>query len=316
VARSFGVQHVKAARVGSLLLLSALGTGCGRSGIEARIGSAHGEEAAIETLHDYEIGQAALAARLGALEALYVESGGDQRVAVLLARAWSRYSFEFIVDAAEQALESADSSGATYHLLRARAGFERAFSYADGVLELRAKGFSSALVSESSLKVFVETKLRDPSAAEALLWAGFARIGYADTAADPRLAARARVAGLVLLRRSLAVNPELASGAAHLGLALGLSKGAAPDFAGAARELAEAERASKGTRLFVAVVRARRIACARRDASSFERELDRVLGASDPSPSLRLENAAAKRRARRYLTSPVVSRECFVAARE
>ena len=40
-------------------------------------------------------------------------------------------------------------------------------------------------------------------------------------------------------------------------------------------------------------------------------ELERVLSESDPNPTLRLENAVAKRRARRYLTSDVVGTECF-----
>jgi hypothetical protein len=300
----------------SALLFCTFGTACAGTAIEARIGSAHREEAAIESLHDYEIGQAALAARLGGLEALYVESSGDQRVAVLLARAWSRYGFEFILDAAEQAREVSDAPAAAYHLLRARAAFERASSYADLVIEQRARGFADALKKPSTMQQFLASQLRDTRDAEALLWAGFARIGYADTAADQDDAPSARHAGLLLLRRSLALDPTLSAGAAHLALALGLARGASPDLHAASRELGEAARVSQGTRLFVSVVRASHIACAQRDARSFESELDRVLRTSDPSPALRLENAAAKRRARRYLTSAVLSRTCFGADTE
>ncbi|HET9932350.1 MAG TPA: TRAP transporter TatT component family protein, partial [Polyangiaceae bacterium] len=65
------------------------------------------------------------------------------------------------------------------------------------------------------------------------------------------------------------------------------------------------------TRLLLPVLRARTLLCLRKDRQQFEQELDRVLRENDPNPSLRLENAAAKRRARRYLTSRVVDAECF-----
>jgi hypothetical protein len=252
------------------------------------------------------------------LEGLYAASGGDSRISLLLARAWCKLSYEFTLDAYEQALESGDLPAASYHLLRARAGYQRAQFYADAWLERRAPGFGAALGDEAALPAWLGKRVAVADAAEALLWSGLARVGEADTAvasSSESAAADAkssRAVGARLLTHSLALDPKAASGLGHVGLAFAAARAPAADLARVERELAEAESAARG-RLLVPLLRARILACQRHDRPSFERDLDRVLSESDPDPNLRLENAAAKRRARRYLTSSVVGTECFDA---
>jgi len=292
------------------LAVAAANAGClGRSFVDAQVAAASGSEGSLDTLHDYEVGQVGAMARLAELEALYAASGADSRVSLLLARAWCKVSSDFTLDAHEQALESGDGPSAAYHRTRASAGFRRAQFYADDWLERRSPGFGASLARDEALAAWL-ARIERADAAEPLLWAGMARIGYADSATDAGAAAQARRLGKLLLQRSLSLAPQAAAGLSHLGLAAAAVRAPAPDLALAERELALAEAAASG-RLMVSVLRARSVLCLRRDRVAFERELDRVLSASDPDPRLRLENAVAKRRARRYLTSAVVGAECF-----
>lgn len=293
----------------------ALSASCiGTSLVDARVSAARDSEGALDTLHDYEIGQVGAMARIADLEALYAASNGDSRVSILLGRAWCKLSYEFTLDAYEQALESEDGPSASYHLERARAGYRRALFYADAWLERRAPGFSAALGNDAALPAWLTRQITDADAADPLLWAGMARIGAAATAKDKDApeAVSARKTGAHLLAHSLALAPNAAAGLGHLGLALSAAGGQKPDLALVERELGLGGAAARG-RLLVPLLRARTLACQRRDRRGFERELERVLSEGDPDPALRLENAAAKRRARRYLTSSVLSAECFDA---
>jgi hypothetical protein len=293
------------------LALGALSAGCLRTSLlDARVAEARDSEGALDTLHDYEIGEVGAKARIADLEGLYAASGGDSRVSLLLARAWCKLSYEFTLDAYEQALESGDVPAASYHLLRARAGYQRAQFYADAWLERRAPGFGAALGDEAALPAWLAKRIANTDAAEALLWAGLALVGEADAASTPAGANDSRKLGARLLAHSLVLDPKAASGLAHVGLALAAARAPAADLALVERELALAESTTRG-RLLVPLLRARTLACQRNDRPSFERDLERVLSESDPDPALRLENASAKRRARRYLTSDVVGAECF-----
>jgi hypothetical protein len=295
------------------LTFAALGAGCvGNSLVDARVSAARESEGALDTLHDYEVGQVGAMSRIAELEGLYAASQADSRVSLLLARAWCKLSFEFTLDDYEQALESGDGPSASYHLLRARSGYQRAQFYADAWLERRAPGFGAALADDGTLPAWLARQLANADSAEALLWAGMARLGYADTAKDTPDAPSARKAGTRLVTHSLLLAPKAASGLGHVALALAAARAQAPDLGLVERELGQAEAAARG-RLLVPLFRARTLACLRHDRRSFELELERVLGESDPDPNLRLENAAAKRRARRYLTSSVVGAECFDA---
>lgn len=288
------------------------GSGCMQSAvIEARVQAAAETESSLDTLHDYEIGQAAAHHRVAELEGLYRESRGDSRVLVLLARAWCRLTFAFTLDAHEQAGEAGDVALSAYHLERARAGYARASFYADRFLESEWDGYSRALASPEQLGEGLNRNLKSVWVAEGLLWAGFARVGYAGAAPNAPRADAERAAGVLLLRRSLAIAPALAFGTAHLALALNAARATPPDWTNGALELERADAANGGARLFVGVIRARHFACAARDRALFERVIHEVLSASDRTPELRLENAAAKRRARRYLTSARLSAECF-----
>ncbi|HWA77240.1 MAG TPA: TRAP transporter TatT component family protein [Polyangiaceae bacterium] len=304
--------------LGLAIVLAVLSAGClGGSLVDARVSEARDAEGALDTLHDYEIGQSAAQARVANLEGLYAASGGDSRVALLLARAWTKLTFEFTLDDYERALENGDSPAENYQRLRAQAGFRRGQFYADAWLERRAPGFGAALGDDQALAGWLTRSVRDADAAEALLWAGLSRIGDAD-AAQPEAAAssaeKVRRVGAILLRHSLSLSSTAASGLGHLGLALAAASGAAADLGLVERELALAESAARG-RLLVPLFRARMLACKRDDRRGFERDLDRILRESDPAPALRLENVVAKRRARRYLTSHVVGAECFDAAK-
>jgi len=313
MARPIQQRVVNGAGALAAALVTALAAapGCSRSALtDARVAAAFDSEATLDTLHDYEVGEAAAMSRVAELEALLRESRSDARVLVLLARAWCRLGFVFTLDEHERALELGDGPLAAYHRDRARAGFERAVHFADTWLERRAPGFAKALGDAERLDRFLDSRFT-ADAAEPLLWAGFGRVSDAAAAPEAPGAARARQDGVRLLRRSLALAPALARGFAHVGLALDAALPPRPEPERLRDELARADAASAGTRLFVRVLRARWLACLARDRRAFEAELDLVLRSGDVAPELRLENTAAKRRARLYVTSARLDAACF-----
>lgn len=314
MARAFGRRKLSVLGLVRLLggvSLGALGSSCfAGSWVESRVAYAYESEKTLDTLHDYELAAPAAAARVADLEALLSQSQGDDRVLLMLARAWCRLTFGFTLDDRERALDQGDTGLSVYHLERARAGYERAMFYADQWLERHAEGFRKALSSES-LSRFLADKAQGAEAAQALIWAGFARVGYAASAPAAEDRERERLIGMALLERAAALDSGLAAGTAHLGLALGELQAPRPALDRVKRELGLLDRASSSHRLMAPLIEARFLACRAHDKQRFEAALGRVIEAPDASPELRLENTIARRRARRYLTSPWVLAECF-----
>ncbi|HET9955086.1 MAG TPA: TRAP transporter TatT component family protein, partial [Polyangiaceae bacterium] len=183
--------------------------------MEARTQAAGDTEDALDTFQDYELGEAAAAARLAELEGLYRRSHAEPRLAVLLARAWNRVSFEFILDAHEQALELGDKPNAAYHLARARAGFERAMYFADSWLGTKDGRFAELVKVPAEFGPYLSKAFGSDSAG-ALLFGGVARVGYASTSPDPAHASNVRRVGRMMLERAEILAPSLLPGLADL----------------------------------------------------------------------------------------------------
>ncbi|HEU4408086.1 MAG TPA: TRAP transporter TatT component family protein [Polyangiaceae bacterium] len=274
------------ARAAALLACAAAG-GCAGGGFyEHELALAREGRAALASMADVEAARVATLARLERLEALARALPDEPRLRRLLLEGWAEYALLFVEDELEEAAERGDEAGARYHALRARNAYARALYHGDALFEGggRARGGDGD--------------------APALLWWGASRLRRERLPASGR--ARSADAGaaseaVAALERSAALAPSEAGGLGEALLGEWYAEGPARDPARAEAHFARARRAAAGRALLPELLSVRSQLCAARDAERWDAALRAVLEAPDPAPELRLQNAAAKRRAARDL---------------
>jgi len=278
------------------LLLLGLLAGCASGGDQLAFAlrlSAEGERA-LASMDDLETARLAAVAHLGRLEELVRVAPGERRVRAMLVAAWARYALLFVEDDLEEARDRGDTTGASYHAVRARNAYERAIHHGREYLD---GGAFDAAVSSDSLPTFLASRRDDDAAA--LLWLGAAWMGRLRVATENyrQLAAQAH-AGEALLERSLALDPQQVGGWAHLMLGLWLGRvGGDPERA---RQHFDQAAPLVGQKLlFFQVFQVRTVICQARDRERWDALLREVLDVRDPAPEFRVDNAVAKRKAAR-----------------
>ncbi len=259
--------------------------GCAGGGFyEHELGLAREGRAALASMADVEAARVATLARLERLEALARALPDEPRLRQMLLEGWAEYALLFVEDEVEEAVERGDEAGARYHALRARNAYARALYHGEGLLEGGAAG-------------------GEPGAAT-LLWWGVSRLRRERLAAGGRVRAAGAggaSAAVAALERSAAAGASEAGGLAEALLGEWYAEGPARDVARAEAHFGRARKAAAGRALLPDVLFVRSLLCGARDAERWDAALRAVLEAPDPAPELRLQNAAAKRRAARDL---------------
>lgn len=245
-------------------------------------------------IDDYETARLATVARLERLEELARLAPAHPAVRGLLTVGWARHALLFVEDDLEEAKERADGPSTGYHALRARNAFERAIHH--GREYLGGAAFDAAVAGES-VPSFLAARVGDDPVV--LLWMGAAWLGRLRVASEDRrqLSSQARV-GEELIERSLTLAPGSQLGWGHA--LLGLWHGRPGGDADRARQ--DFERASEvgGHKLLMTqLFQARSVVCLAHDRERWDALFKEVLEARDPAPEVRIDNAAAKRRAAR-----------------
>lgn len=250
-------------------------------------------EQALAEMDDLETARIGAVSRLQQLEAIIRLEPQNKPVRAMLVTGWARYGLLFVEDDVEEARERADVSGANYHALRARNAYERAIHHGRALFGESA--FEQALTSKA-LPAYLAS-LPDISP-EALLWMGAAWLGRARVSPEDRraLASQARI-GEQLIEQSI----ELGEDTAWAEALLGTWASRLGDNVRAQQHFEDALLLSDRKLLFVQVMFARTVVCAAHDRARWDALFKEVLDARDPDPSLRIDNAVAKRKAARDL---------------
>jgi len=262
-----------------------------------------------ETLQDFEIARQMTYAGVGQLEGLHWMRPSNPTGLFMLTKAWCGVGQAFVLDDYEQALERDDELDAEYHLLRARAAFERAKFYGLQLLFQHASGFSEAATKQSRLRVWLREHLTDREDAEWLLWLGVAWLGYVSVDTENSQSISELWVGVELMEHVIRLDETVEYGMAHVVLG-GYHARLMGELDEAKVHLDRALVISGGRFLAAQLTLATRYYCTRHDEESYRRTLRAVLSAGDTLPAARLANTVAKRRARRYLASRVFQEEC------
>jgi tetratricopeptide (TPR) repeat protein len=265
---------------------------------------------AVNTLHDYETARGVAMAGLGQLEGMHKLAPDNTDALFMLARGWSGAAFAFIEDDYEQAYEKGDETSAEYHLLRARAGYQRGKYYGVELLGHHAEGFKDATRNQETVRAWVVENFTDQDQAEDLLWAGYAWIGHVSASKEiPEIVGELYV-GVELIRRSVELDETLVYASGHTILGAYHARTAMSELEDSKKHFDRALELNGGKFLPTKLNLATRYYCAKGDKEAYEKTLREVLDAGDELPEARLQNVVAKRRARRYLGNRVWQEEC------
>ena len=207
-------------------------------------------------------------------------------------------------------MESGDEVMAEYHLLRTRAGFERARFYGVELLGHHAEGFQEAKRNQETIRAWLVENFDDPELAEDLLWIGYAWIGHVAASKEvPEIVGELYV-GAEIIKRSVELDETVQYGTGHIVLGAYHARTAMAELDDSKKHFERALEINEGKFLSTQLNMAKAYYCVTQDKENYVKALNEVLEAKDPLPEARLPNTIAKRRARRYLGNPVWQEPC------
>lgn len=286
------------------LLVVLLGvTGCSLSSTSARIEQNQATARALGTVHDFEIARRAHAASLVELEGLHELDPDNQELLYALIRAWVTETELFTTDDLEAAIDRGEASEQMYQRRRVESGFTRASFWGREWLSARAPAVNLD-AARGELEKALASEFADEHDAEPLLWLGQALLGASSFSEKLRGAAE------LVLDRSIALDERARFASAHMLLGRKYAIEAPSDWERSREHFAKAEALAGNKLLLTLFYHASLYHCRQGDLAEFEALLDEVLRTSDPEPTARLENAVAKRRAQRWISSDALTGSC------
>ena len=260
---------------------------------------------AADTIGDYEIARGAASAGVLQFEGMHRLAPDNDDALFLLLRGWAGWGYAFASDDYEVAMLAGDEATAEYHKKRAKLAFDRSISYGLELIGKQDEGFSNAKKNADTLKAWLKEHFDEKEDAETLFWLGSAWLARVNLLKDePEYVAELFV-GVEILERSRQLHPELMAWGATSTLAAYHARTAMAELDESKKlldlALEKTQRKSLGILLNYA-----KYACVKSDQALYEKVLNEILAAEDPDPNLRLQNAIAKRRAKRALSKPAM----------
>jgi hypothetical protein len=297
--------------------LGSISTGCISSFfLNKQIAGTRQASAAVDTVGDFEMVERAAAAGLSQFEGMHLLAPDNTDALFLLTKGWTGYAYGFIEDVMERSEDEGDREWADYHRARARRAYSRAIEYGIELLGLRAEGFAAAQTGHEPLKAWLAENFTDPEDAPELFWLGYAWLARGNVMKDDAEIVAQIWIGVALVERSVELDPAYnnRTGLVVLGAYHARTASAELDEAKLLfeRALTETERKS----LLVHFNYATKYACSRADGAMYSQLLQEILASEDETPSYRLTNAIARRKAARWLGTDRMFQMCGIELTE
>lgn len=277
-------------------------TGCIKQMLtDGQIESTRTGSAAVDTVGDFEVANTAAFAGLAQFEGMHYLAPQNENALFLLTKGWTGATFGFIEDQMEQAedLEGIDGPMYLYQQSRTKAGYDRAIFYGTQLVEMKNPGFDAAKKNDGTMKEWL--KGFDAADVPNLFWLGYAWIARTNAGKDdPALVAELYV-GVAIMERVLELDETYLYGSAHTVIGAYHARSATAELDEAKKHFDKAIEMTKGKLLLPKVQLAAKYYCLKADKESYVKTLTEVLEAGDTMPEQRLQNAIAKRRAKRYM---------------
>lgn len=286
----------------AVCLCSLLSTGCIKSMIlNGQIKSTREGSSAVDTVQDYEIARSIAFSGLAQFEGMHKLAPDNEDALFMLTKSWSGAAFAFIEDEMEAAEDARDREMAEYHKQRGIAAYERAIRYGLELLSKKASGFDDARKNDASIKKWLKENFTDKEDAPNLLWLGYAWLAKTNLAKEDADVVADLFVGVAIVERSVELDEQYAFGNGVTILGAYHARTAQAELDESKTYFDRAFALTQNRALLQKFNYATKYLCARADKEGYVKALQEVVDAGDTLPEQRLQNAIAKRRARRYL---------------
>lgn len=293
---------------GRALLLALAGalslgsTGCIKEMLlNGQIESTRKASAAVDTVGDYEVANAAAFSGLAQFEGMHYLAPDNNDALFMLLKGWTGATFGFIEDRMEEAedTDGLDSPLYLYQQARTRQGYDRAIHYGTELVEKKAPGFKEAQRNDDTMKAWLQGF--DVTDVPQLFWLGYAWIARTNAGKDDPALVGELFVGVQIMERVVQLDETYLYGSPHTILGAYHARSASAELDEAKKHFEKALEISGGKSLLPKVQLATKYHCLKGDKESYVKALTEVVESGDILPEQRLQNAIAKRRARRYL---------------
>ncbi|HEY2509389.1 MAG TPA: TRAP transporter TatT component family protein [Polyangiaceae bacterium] len=283
-----------------LAALALTNAGCIKSMLtDGQISATREASGVFDTIGDYELARGAAESGLVQFEGMHRLSPSNTDALYSLAQAWTGYGFAFAEDDMEAAQDKGNDDLTEYHKRRAHMAYDRAVFYGLELLSHRDKGFDAARKNANTMKAWLKENFTSQDDAGNLFWTGYGWMARTNIDKDDPAVVADLFVGESMVERAVELDPSFNHYTGELALA--------------AYQVA-VQNVTEGKRLFELVLQktqrkdmmvqftyAQTYACQMNDRALYESLMNEVINSGDTDPEQRLENAIAKRRARRYL---------------
>jgi hypothetical protein len=271
---------------------------------------------AFDTIGDFDLARSAAEASFGQFEGMHALAPYNTDALYLLTKSWAGYGAGFVMDEIERAQDANNDALEEYQRKRARMAFDRAVFYGLQLLAQKAEGFEDAKKNAQSLAKWLEQNFKDKEDAGNLLWTGVAWLSRADVMKGdedegPVFISEVYI-GVAMIERAVALDASVDAYTGLVALASYHARNGMAEPDEAKKILDIAMQKTQGKVLMVPVAYATTYACVKGDAALYQDMLNKVLSAQDPDPFIRLENAIAKRKAKRWISKRRAHEACGI----
>jgi hypothetical protein len=252
-----------------------------------------------DTIGDYEVARGAAEAGVVQFEGMHRLSPNNEDALVALVQAWVGYGFAFAEDDMEAAQDKGNDDLAEYHKRRAHMAYDRAVFYGLELLSHTDKGFPAAKKNANTMKAWLKENFKSKSDVDAIFWTGYGWMARTNLDKDDPVIVADLFVGEAMMERAVELDPsfnfyngEVALAAYHVAVS-NVTEG---------KKIFElALQKTQRKNLMVQFTYAQTYACETNDRPLYESLMKEIVDAGDVDPDERLENAIAKRKARRYM---------------
>jgi len=271
-----------------------------------------------DTIGDVDLAKSAAEASFGQFEGMHALAPYNPDALFLLTKSWTGYGAGFITEEIEAAQDANNEGMEEYQRKRARMAFDRAVFFGLQLLGQRSEGFDQAKKNAGTLAKWLTDHFKDTDDAPNLLWTGVAWLSRADVMKGDENEGPIFIAdvyiGVAMIERAVAIDASAEHYTGLIALASYHARNGMAEPEQAKQMLDTAMAKTQGKDLLIPLAYATTYACVKGDSALYNDMLNRVLAAQDPDPYQRLENALAKRKAKRWMGKRRAKDSCGVDA--
>jgi hypothetical protein len=289
----------------SSVLVAALAlsnTGCIKAMLtNGQIEATRSAAGVLDTIGDFELARGASEGGLVQFEGMHRLAPDNEDALFLLTQSWVGYGFAFAEDDMEAAVDRGEDELAEYHKRRARMAYDRAVFYGLELLSHTDKGFDAARKNKDTMKAWLAKNFTSKDDVPNLFWMGYAWLARVNIEKGDPVMVGDLFVGVAILERAVELDPAYNHYNGLLAMAAYHARDAMAEPEQGKKIFEQILQATGRKDLMVQFTYAQTYACVAPNQALYDKLLHEVLDAGDTDPDQRLENALAKRRARRYL---------------